>query len=260
MTDILMATAMIAGVGIFVGAFLGIASKVFAVKEDERVVAIREALPGANCGACGYSGCDACAAAIANGEAEVTACIVGQKPVADQIAEIMGTTAAEGVRKVAFVRCIGDCEKTTEKYHYSGQQRCAMVKVAPGGGPKSCSFGCEGFGDCVAACEYDAIHIIEGIARVDPERCVDCKKCMKACPKDLITEVPYGYTSHIACVNPEKGKVVMQNCKVGCISCQKCVRECPEKCISFNGFPVIDYEKCSNCGHCREICPRHCIV
>ncbi|MEE0954543.1 MAG: RnfABCDGE type electron transport complex subunit B [Eubacterium sp.] len=257
---VVIATILIGGVGIFVGVFLGIASHVFAVEEDERVTEVREELPGANCGACGFSGCDALAGAIVAGNAPVNACVVGQKPVADKIAAIMGTAAGDAQRKVAFVRCTGDCDKTTDKYEYSGQEHCAMVKVAPGGGPKSCSYGCEGFGDCVAVCEYDAIHIVKGIAKVDEDKCMDCKKCIKACPKDMIIEVPYHYTSHIGCVNPEKGKPVMQNCKIGCISCQKCVRECPAKAISFNGFPTIDYSLCTDCGHCKEVCPRHCIV
>ncbi|MDO4621230.1 MAG: (Fe-S)-binding protein, partial [Lachnospiraceae bacterium] len=217
-TAIIIAAVVIGGVGLFVGLFLGFAGKAFAVPVDERVEAIRECLPGANCGACGFAGCDALAGAIAKGEAPVTACVVGQKPVAEQIAAVMGQTAGDMEKKVAFVRCTGDCEMTTENYEYSGTKMCKMVKFAPAGGPKSCRYGCTGFGDCVAVCEYDAIHIVRGIAQVDEEKCMDCKKCMTACPKGLIIEVPYGRASHIACVNPEKGKPVMSNCKKGCIS------------------------------------------
>lgn len=261
MSGILIATIAVGGVGLVVGIFLSIASKAFAVPVDEKEAAIEEVLPGANCGGCGYSGCAACAAAIAKGEAPVNACVVGQQPVADEVAKIMGTTAEDAQRMVAFVRCVGDCEKTTDKYAYSGQERCAAVKMAPSGGPKSCSFGCEGFGDCVAVCEYDAIHIERGIAKVNEENCMDCRKCMKTCPKGLIIEVPYHYVSHIGCVNPNKGKPVMQNCKIGCISCQKCVRSCPAQCIQMvGGFPVIDYTKCTNCGTCKAGCPRKCIV
>ncbi len=261
MNGIIIAMLVVGGVGLVVGIFLSVASKAFFVPVDEKEAAINEALPGANCGGCGYSGCGACAAAIARGEASVSACVVGQKPVADEIARIIGTTASEGNRKVAFVRCVGDCEKTTEKYEYTGPKKCANVKLAPAGGPKSCSFGCLGCGDCVEVCEFDALHIERGIARVTEENCMDCKKCMSACPKELIIEVPFGASSHIGCVNPGKGKPVLQNCKIGCISCQKCVKGCPQGAIDLgSGYPVIDYEKCDNCGTCRENCPRSCIV
>lgn len=261
MSGVLSATLMVAGVGLFVGIFLSIASKAFAVPVDEKEQAIEEVLPGANCGACGYSGCAACAAAISSGAAPVNACVVGQKPVADQVAAIMGTTAAEEQRKVAFVRCVGDCEKTTDTYEYHGPKHCVNVKMAPGGGPKSCTFGCIGCGDCAEVCDYDAMHIEKGIAVVTEANCVDCKKCMKTCPKGLIIEVPFNYVSHIGCVNPNKGKPVMQNCKIGCITCQKCVRDCPVQAITIEGgFPVIDYAKCTNCGTCKTGCPRKCIV
>lgn len=261
MNGILIATLVVGGVGLVVGIFLSVASKVFAVPVDEKEAAINEALPGANCGGCGYSGCAACAAAMARGEAAVNACVVGQKPVADEIAKILGTTAAGGERKVAFVRCVGDCEKTTETYDYSGPLTCKNVHMAPGGGPKSCRYGCLGLGECVSVCEFDAIHIVQGVAKVDEEKCVNCGKCRKACPKGLISEVPYNYVSHIGCMNPDKGKPVMENCKVGCISCQKCVKNCPENAISIDsGYPVIDYEKCTNCGTCKVDCPRKCIV
>ncbi|MCC6094509.1 MAG: RnfABCDGE type electron transport complex subunit B [Eubacterium sp.] len=260
-STILAATLMVGGVGLFVGIFLSFASKAFAVPVDEKEQEIVEVLPGANCGGCGFSGCAALAAAISQGKAPVNACVVGQKPVADKIAAIMGTTSGDDQRKVAFVRCVGDCEKTTDNYIYTGPKSCASVKFAPGGGPKSCRFGCTGFGDCVQACEFGALSIQRGIAHVDEEACVDCKKCMAACPKGLIVEVPYNYVSHIGCVNPEKGKPVMNNCSIGCISCQKCVRTCPQQAITMvGGFPVIDYAKCTNCGACKEDCPRHCIV
>ena len=259
--DIMFAAFMIGGIGLIVGIFLGIASKVFAVPVDEKEAAINEVLPGANCGGCGYSGCAALAAAIAKGDAPVSACIVGQKHVADQIADIMGTNAEVSEKMVAFVRCIGNCERTSEKYDYSGTKSCMMTRVAPTGGPKSCRFGCTGFGDCVRACDFDAIHIENGISVVDKEKCVDCKKCMKACPKGLIVEVPYKAKAHIGCVNQEKGRPVISNCKSGCISCTKCVNECPFDAIEMvNGFPVIDYEKCRNCGKCIKACPRKCIV
>lgn len=261
--DILFSAAMVGGVGLFVGIFLSIASKKFAVETDEREDAVIEALPGANCGACGYSGCAALAAAIVKGEAPTNACVVGQAPVAQAIADIMGGGAAgEAEKMVAFVHCIGDCENTNDRYDYSGSENsCSVMAFSPGKGPKSCTFGCMGYGDCVKACEFGAITIEKGIAHVDPEKCVDCKKCMKACPRHLISEVPYKKAVAIGCANPDRGKPVLDACKLGCIACTKCVQTCPKGAIEMQGnTPVIDYEKCVGCGLCKKNCPRKCIV
>ena len=258
---IVTAALMIGGVGLFIGVFLGFAGKKFAVKVDEKEVRVRELLPGANCGACGYSGCDGVARAISQGNAPVTACTVGGQKVADEIAEVMGVTAEKEERKVAYVCCLGDCEKTTEKYDYSGPNQCIMAKFSPAGGPKSCTYGCTGMGDCVRVCKYGAISIQKGIAVVDELKCKDCEECIKACPRKLIIEIPAGHSSHIACVNPQKGKPVMDVCSVGCISCGKCVRDCPSGAITMDGgYPVIDYAKCTDCGACRKGCPRGCII
>jgi len=258
---IIMAAAVIGGVGLFVAIFLGVAGNVFAVEIDEKEEAVREALPGANCGGCGYSGCAALAAAIAKGEAPASACVAGGQDVADKIAAIMGTSSEQLDRKVAFVRCSGTCGNTNANFDYSGPSGCLEASNAPGGSGKSCRFGCMGFGDCVKACEFDAIHIVNGIAKVDEEKCRDCGKCIAACPKGLITEIPYGRRPHMACSNKQKGKPVMDACKVGCISCQKCVRSCPVGAITMkDNVPVIDYSLCVDCEACTAECPRGCLV
>lgn len=261
MSDMVSAALLIGSVGLLAGIFLGFASRFFAVKTNQKELDIRRVLPGANCGACGYSGCDALAAAIASGEAPCNACVVGQKPVASQIEWIMGGKSGRVVRNVAFVRCSGDCGKTFDRYLYSGPRSCGAIRMAPGGGPKSCSYGCIGCGDCVAGCSYKAISIQHGLALVDEEKCLDCRQCINACPKGLIIEVPYFRAAHIACVNPDKGRAVTENCRAGCIGCGKCARNCPAGAISLSGgYPVIDYEKCTDCGLCRDNCPRKCIV
>ena len=146
---IIAATVLVAAVGLFIGVFLGVAGKKFAVEVDEKEVAVREALPGNNCGGCGYPGCDGLAAAIAKGEAPVNQCPVGGAPVAAKIGEIMGVAAEEGERKVAFVKCAGTCEKAGRDYEYTGNEDCAAMAFVPNGGPKSCNYGCLGYGSCV---------------------------------------------------------------------------------------------------------------
>ena len=261
LTGIIISALLVGGTGIFIGIFLGIAGKKFAVEVDEKEVAVRAALPGNNCGGCGFPGCDGLAKAIAAGEAPVNACPVGGDPVGKKIAAIMGQEASEGKRMVAFVHCIGDCEKTTDMYQYDGIHDCGMMQYVPTGGPKSCRYGCTGYGNCVKACPFDAIHVVNGVAVVDKETCKACKKCISACPKHLIGLVPYDAVSHVACSSKEKGKPVMNVCKAGCITCRKCEKNCPEKAISFDiNTPVINYDKCSNCGLCVENCPRKCIL
>lgn len=261
LTGILISALLVGGTGIFIGVFLGIAGKKFAVEVDEKEVAVRAELPGNNCGGCGFPGCDGLAKAIAAGEAPVNACPVGGDPVGKKIAAIMGQEADEGKRMVAFVHCAGDCEKTTDLYEYDGIHDCGMMQYVPTGGPKSCRFGCTGYGNCAKVCPFDAVHVVNGVAVVDREKCKACKKCIAACPKHLISLVPYDAVSHVACSSKEKGKPVMAACQVGCITCKKCEKNCPESAISFEGnTPVIDYEKCSNCGKCIENCPRKCIV
>lgn len=261
MTGILVAAFLVGGTGLLIGIFLGIAGEKLAVEVDEREIAVREELPGNNCGGCGYPGCDGLAKAIAEGEAPVNACPVGGDAVGKKIAAIMGAEVVEGRKMVAFVHCTGDCEKTSNVYQYDGVADCAFVKMVPSGGPKSCKAGCLGYGNCVKACPFDAIRVVNGVAVVNKEACKACKKCIAACPKGLIGLVPYDAVSHIGCSTKEKGKPVMNACKVGCITCKKCEKNCPEQAITIeNNNPVIDYGKCTNCGKCKEGCPRKCII
>ena len=213
---IITATVVVAAVGLFIGIFLSIAGKKFAVETDEREVAVREALPGNNCGGCGYPGCDGLAAAIAKGEAPVNACPVGGE---------------------------------------------AVGKVIPGGGSKACNYGCMGFGSCVKACPFDAIHIVNGVAVVDREACKACGKCIAKCPHHLIELAPYDQKTFVGCSSHAKGKAVTTACELGCIGCKKCEKTCPNGAITVTDFCAhIDYEKCTNCGACKEACPRHVIL
>ena len=214
------AIVMMLVLGAVLGLGLGIADKYLKVEVDERVEKVTEMLPNYNCGGCGYAGCSGLAAAIAKGEAEVGSCPVGGAPVAAKIGAIMGQEVGESVREVAFVKCAGTCENANTDYEYYGVEDCSMMAFVPNGGPKKCNFGCLGFGECVKACPFDAIHIKNGVAVVDKEECKACGKCIKACPKNLIELVPYDAKHAVQCSSQDKGKQVMTACKVGCIGCK----------------------------------------
>ncbi len=255
------ALLLIGGIGIFVGLFLGVAGIAFKVKVNEKEEAVLAALPGNNCGGCGYPGCSGLAAAIVKGNAEVNACPVGGEAVGKKIASIMGVEEKETVRMAAFVHCMGDCDKTHPDYEYTGIEDCRMLSFVPNGGPKSCNYGCLGYGTCVKACPFDAIHVENGIAKVDRDACKACGKCIAACPKHLISLEPYEAKHIVACNSGDKGPITMKACETGCIGCGICVKNCPQGAVKVENFhAVIDQEKCTGCGICAEKCPKHVIV
>lgn len=257
---ILLAMAIVGVVGCVIGLFLCIASEALKVEVDEKEIAVLEALPGNNCGACGFPGCSGLAAAIAAGDAPVNQCPVGGSPVADIIADIMGVEATESVKQVAYVKCNGSCDNAHDMYKYTGVEDCVAVGFVPGGGAKACKYGCAGFGSCVKACEFDAIHVINGVARVDKEKCVACEKCIKACPKNLIELVPYEAREVVTCSNKDKGKAAMDVCSVACIACGLCEKNCPKDAIHVvDNIAHIDQEKCVGCGICANKCPKKSI-
>lgn len=260
-TGILTAALVVGIVGIFMGLFLGVAGIKFKVEVDEKEEAVLSALPGNNCGGCGYAGCSGLASAIAKGEAPVNACPVGGEAVGQKIAAIMGVEAQENERKVAFVHCQGDCEKTHNDYDYYGIEDCRMMSFVPGGGPKSCNSGCLGYGTCAKVCPFDAIHVVNGVAVVDKEKCKACGKCIEVCPKHLISLIPYSAKQVVACSSVDKGPVTMKACQVGCVGCGICVKNCPNDAVKVENFhAVIDHEKCISCGVCQEKCPKKSIV
>lgn len=257
MNGVIIAGAVVGGTGLLIGVLLGIAALKLSVENDSRVDAVREHLVGSNCGGCGFAGCDACAEAIVKGAAPVNACPGGN---AAAIAAIMGTEAVETARQVAFVKCSGTCDKTSVKYRYQGIPDCRKLALIPGHGEKECSFGCMGYGSCVSVCKFDAIHVFNGVAVVDKEKCMACGMCIKVCPNHLIELRPYDSQYAVACSSTLKGKDVKAKCTTGCIGCGICAKQCESEAIVVeNNIAHIDYEKCMGCGKCAAKCPQKVI-
>ncbi|MBQ0084052.1 MAG: RnfABCDGE type electron transport complex subunit B [Clostridiales bacterium] len=255
---ILFAVIIMTVLGLLAGVILAFASKFFAVPTDEKFEKIRACLPGANCGACGYAGCDGYAEAINKGEAAPDKCPVGGANAAAALSEVLGVEI-KSEKKVAFVRCQKTGEANTD-YLYSGRMTCADA-AALYGGPLSCKAGCIGIGDCVKVCDFGAIKVENGVAKVDKNLCTACGKCAKACPKGIIAIVNCDKTSAVACMNTEKGAVARKNCTSACIGCMKCVKTCEAGAITVeNNLARIDASKCTACGKCIEACPDKCIV
>ncbi len=260
MDIIWITTLVIAVIGIVVAAGLVFTGKKFAVKVDEKVVAVREKLPGNNCGACGYAGCDALANAIARGEAEVNACPVGGAPVAEAIGYIMGKTAGTMERKTAFVACKGTCNVTKNQGNYIGIKDCRAA-VLSGMNVTDCTYGCLGFGSCAEVCPEQAISVQNGVAVVNRSRCVSCGLCAKVCPRGLISLIPESRIIRVQCSNRDKGPQVKKVCAAGCIGCGLCAKQCESDAIEFDGtLARVNPEKCTLCGKCAAKCPAKVIT
>ncbi len=257
--DVLIPVLVFIGLSLLMGVLLAVASKVFAVRKNEKAEAILEILPGANCGGCGYSGCAALAEAIAKGDAKINQCTVGGAEAAEKIAAVMGVEATKTVRMRAQVMCSGTSELARKKYLYAGIPDCiAASKI--GGGDKMCKNGCIGLGTCVRSCPFGAISVQNGVAVVDYHKCVGCGVCVNACPKGIIRLIPFDSRYWVGCMSVDDGKNTRKVCDVGCISCRLCEKNCPSGAIVVdNCVAHIEYDKCTGCGTCVSKCPRHII-
>lgn len=257
MNPILSAILVVTAIGIIGAVILVAASVLMHVPVDERVEKITDALAGANCGACGYAGCADYARSIVEDGTPINRCTPGGNASATAIAEIMGMETEEAVLHKAVVACSGDCERTSKRFHYRGAGSCLAVQNLYGG-DGVCSFSCLGYGDCAAACPFDAIHVLpNGIAKVDRDKCVGCGVCVGVCPKRIISLVPeHRRKPVVLCKNTSKGADTRRACTAGCIGCMKCAKICPKGAIMVeHNLAVIDQDKCVGCQLCVKECP-----
>jgi len=245
----------LAGLGVVFGVGLAVASAKLKVGRDPRLDELLELLPGVNCGACGYSGCEAMAEALLAGNADPSSCALIPPDAAKRAAEITGTSLGERKRRVAVVLC--RAEGVDSRFDYWGVADCAAAALSQGG-PMACRYSCIGLGTCVSVCPFEAITMgDDGLPRVDPEKCVACGKCVAACPRGIIALVPMDHHIHVLCSSEDKGALVRKLCKNGCIACKLCEKACESDAIKVvDNVAVIDYEKCTLCGACIEACPR----
>lgn len=266
MNLILIAVVSLGAIGLIAAVILYGASKKFAVYEDPRIAQVNDVLPQANCGGCGYPGCSGFAnACVKASTLDGLSCPAGGQAVMDQVANILGLSAATAEPMLAVVKCNGTCQHRPQTNKYDGASSCAIASALYMG-ETGCGYGCLGCGDCVNSCLFDAIHMNPetGLPEVDEEKCTACGACVKACPRSIIELRAKGKKSrrvYVSCVNKDKGAITRKACEVGCIGCGKCVKTCPFEAIELaSNLAYIDYNKCKLCRKCVEVCPQHTII
>jgi Na+-translocating ferredoxin:NAD+ oxidoreductase RNF subunit RnfB len=229
-----------ASIAAVLGIVVGIFAKYFKVDSDARIELVLELLPGANCGGCGQAGCADFAKSVVLGINPPNKCPVSSREQVSAIASALGIEEGAAFSRQAIVKCGGDMHHSNWLLNYNGVIDCASASLVSGG-PKGCSHGCLGMGNCARKCPFGAIEIVDHIALVHPELCVGCGLCVQACPRHCIELVPASATVHVYCNSPEKGADVRQNCRVGCLGCGKCTRVAGDKFIVENNLAKTNY-------------------
>ncbi len=257
---IITSILILAVLGFAVAIMLGFASKIFYVEEDPRVEAVLEALPGANCGGCGYAGCEGYANAVVNvPDVAANLCVAGGAKTAVQVGELTGKAVTESDPLLTFRRCDKISGKVQKRYTYQGLPSCAAAATLAQGSDV-CSHSCLGFGDCVVACPFDALYLKDGIVCVRENICTGCGKCTHACPRNILELIPRRARVAVRCSTTDKLRAVMDVCLVGCIQCGKCIKTCPAGAISMKDNRIhIDQQKCLAYGdECELACVKGC--
>ncbi|MCL2601746.1 MAG: RnfABCDGE type electron transport complex subunit B [Treponema sp.] len=252
----LVPVLVVGGLALFFGVILGLSARKFAVQADPNVERLIKVLPGVNCGGCGFPGCAGFAQGVVKGKATYNGCAPGGLETAQKIAQFMGVEATAESRKVAFVKCNGDCDAVKMNYIYDGPRSCVSAAQLATGGSKGCQYSCIGHGSCENICPFGAIDIVDTVAVINSEKCTACGKCVSVCPKNLIEIVPDSSKVRVACNSKDKGRTVRDNCRNGCIGCTICEKTCQDAAITVvDNLSRIDYEKCTQCKACVAKCP-----
>ena len=259
--EILIPVLVLGGLGIIFGVGLAQAAKKFCVITDPRLEKVIALLPGANCGACGMPGCMGFAEGLIHGSCTVDRCVLSAEEPRKKIAAVLGLEIKNKIKSVAVLHCYGGKERVKDKFVYNGTNDCCAASLVMGG-PKSCVFGCIGFGSCARACPFGAIIMGEdGLPKVDESKCTACGRCVDACPKKLFSLVAVSKLHAVRCKSLDFGKKVMEVCSAGCIGCGKCQKACPTGAIKIiDNLSVIDYHICDNRGECFKVCPTKSIA
>jgi len=265
-TTIVYTVLILSIIGTLSAIILYFVAQKFKVFEDPRIDEIEATLPGANCGGCGFAGCRAFAdACVSKGEMAELFCPVGGNDTMGSVADILGIAAVKKDPKVAVLKCNGTCEFRPKTNIFDGAVSCAVASSLYSG-DTGCQYGCLGCGDCVVACDFDAIHMnpLTGLPEVVDDKCVSCGACVKACPKKLIElrkKAPKDRKIYVACRNEDKGAIARKACSVACIGCSKCEKECKYDAITMaNNLAFIDADKCKLCRKCVSVCPTNSII
>jgi len=253
-----------AALGISFGLILAYANKKFAIEVNPLIHIVEDILPKGQCGACGYAGCMAYAEAVVlKAEVAPNLCIPGKASVAAQVAELTGKKAEALEPRVAMISCGGGEKEAKLNYQYDGVETCSAAGLLFGG-PKSCSFGCLGFGDCVRTCPFGAMSMDDNrLPLIDMQKCTGCGACQAVCPKQVIALAPLASKVHVNCKSTAKGPEIRKICAAGCIACTLCVKQCPFGAIVMEAnLPVVDHALCEQCSDpkCIAKCPTKAIL
>jgi electron transport complex, RnfABCDGE type, B subunit len=262
----LIAIITLGSIGLFISILLYITSQKFKVLEDPRLDDVEAALPGANCGGCGFAGCRNFAeACVKTTNFETLLCPVGGSDTMSKVASILGKEAIKTEPKIAVLRCNGSCADRPRTSIYDGAASCTIAN-ATFGGDTGCSYGCLGLADCVKACIFGALKMNEktGLPEVDEAKCTSCGACVKTCPKNLFElrdKGPESKRIFVNCMNRDKGALAQKACAVACIGCGKCKKVCGYNAIHLAGnLAYIDFKACQLCRQCVEVCPTKAIT
>lgn len=264
-TTLVLAAAVLGLLAISMGYVLGWANCAFHVEVDPRVEAIGEALPGANCGGCGFVGCGEYAEALVAGDTEATLCAPGGSGCSEAIGKILGIEISDALPYRPVLHCAAAGDNRLLRHEYRGEPTCASANLVAG--VQGCTYGCLGLGDCHTACDYGAISILDGLSVIDYDKCIGCRACARACPRNIITMVPFKADRMlvVGCSNTDQGNAVKHVCNIGCIGCNACSKKSPTLFSMGRNLPVLDYDAYDpanpdEAAPALEKCPREGLI